>query len=85
MGLVEAAASGDKRATLIALRDRLAQEIEQAGARDLAPLSRQLTDVLNQLDEFPNEKEVSAADDIAKRREERRKRRQSDTTTQFGT
>ncbi len=83
--LVNAALSGDKRATLIALRDRLAEEIETAGARDLAPLSRQLTEVLRQLDEVPDEKEVSAANDIANRRANRRKRRQSDTETQPGT
>ena len=83
--LVNAALSGDKRATLIALRDRLAEEIEQAGARDLAPLSRQLTDVLKQLDEMHDKKEVSAANDIANRRANRRKRRQSDTETQPGT
>jgi hypothetical protein len=82
--LVTAALSGDKRATLIALRDRLAEEIEQAGARDLAPLSRQLTEVLKQLDEIPDGKEVTPADDIANRRAERRKRRQSDTETQPG-
>lgn len=83
--LVTAALSGDKRATLIALRDRLAQEIETAGARDLAPLSRQLTEVLRQLDEVPDKKEVTVTDDIAARREARRKRREADTKTQFGT
>lgn len=83
--LVTAALSGDKRATLVALRDRLVKEIEEAGARDLAPLSRQLMEVLKALDEVPDEKEVSAANDIANRRNARRKRRQSDTETQSGT
>ena len=83
--LVNAALTGDKRATLIALRDRLAEEIENAGARDLAPLSRQLTEVLKQLEEVPDKKEVTPADDIANRRKARRNRRQSDTETQPGT
>lgn len=83
--LVTAALSGDKRVTLIALRDRLAEELENAGARDVAPLSRQLMEVLKALDEAPDEKEVTPADDIASRRNARRKRRQSDTKTQPGT
>ncbi|MEU3599883.1 hypothetical protein ABZ714_14325 [Streptomyces sp. NPDC006798] len=80
--LINAALSGDKRATLIALRDRLAEELENASARDFAPLSRQFMEVLRALDESPDEKEVSPADDIAARREARRKQRQSDTKTQ---
>lgn len=38
---------------LEALRDRLAEEIEETGsARDLAALSRQLTDVMIQIEEL---------------------------------
>jgi hypothetical protein len=71
--LVNAAKEGNVLKTLIALRDRLAEEIEGAGARDLAPLSRQLTAVLAEIDAMPNTEESSAADEIAKRRAERRK------------
>lgn len=86
MGLVEAALSGDKRAALIALRDRLAQEIEATtSGRDLAALSRQFTEVVKLLDEMPNEKEVSPADEIAQRRAERRKRRDAEAQAQPGT
>jgi len=51
MDLVEAAASGDRLAALRALRDRLAEEIDGCqSSRDMAALSRQLTDVLGQID-----------------------------------
>jgi hypothetical protein len=71
--LVNAAKAGDVRKTLLALRDRLAEEIEGAGARDLAPLSRQLTAVLAEIDALPNTEKSSAADEIAQRRADRRK------------
>ena len=49
--VAEAAQSGDSMAALVALRDTLAQAIDGVGAkRDLAALSRQLTDVLAKID-----------------------------------
>lgn len=70
--LVTAVTSGDTRATLVALRDRLAEEIEQASGRDLPALSRQFTEVLRLLNELPSGTVKSAADEIAERREKRR-------------
>ncbi|MDN4162950.1 hypothetical protein [Nocardioides abyssi] len=58
---------------MIALRNRLAEEIETASSRDLAALSKQMTDVLAQIEAMPVADATSAADEIAKRREERRK------------
>lgn len=49
--IAEVAALGDRRETLRALRDRLSEEIDGTGsARDVAALSRQLTDVLSQIE-----------------------------------
>lgn len=67
--LIDAAASGDRPATLRALRDRLAVEIQTCdSARDIAALSRQLTDVLNQLESLPKPAEGTPLDELANRR-----------------
>ena len=47
-----AAMSGDKLKLLIALRNRLAAEIDTAPARDLSPLTRRLQDVVNEIEEL---------------------------------
>ena len=55
-GLAPVVAGGDYRASLEALRDRLAAGIDGATARQLihlAPLSKQLADVLKVLAELP--------------------------------
>lgn len=49
--LAKTAAAGVRLETLRALRDRLAQEIDASGSpRDVAALSKQLTDVLEQIE-----------------------------------
>ncbi|WP_166140837.1 hypothetical protein [Nocardioides ochotonae] len=49
---------------LIALRDRLAAQIDEtASARDVAALSRQLTEVMHQIDDLTPKED--AADDLA--------------------
>lgn len=67
--------SGDRRTALIAIRDRLAAELDTEGImpRDVAAVSKQLADVIRELDAMPNTAEVSAVVDINKRRESRRK------------
>lgn len=68
MGLTDAAAGGDYRETLVALRDELAAAIEGTdSARDMAALSARLLDVLKELNEQPGEVETSPADEIAAR------------------
>jgi len=76
VSLQEAAASGDRRATLEALRDQLALLIGASeSARDVAALSGQLTVVLKQIEELSkgDKKNVSALDEIAERRKARRR------------
>ena len=56
--LVEAARSGDKRATLIALRDKIAETIQNCeSGRDMAANSKRLMEVMAELDALPDPKE----------------------------
>jgi len=77
MSLSEEAPKG-RLAGLVALRDRLAQEIDTAEqSRDVAALSRQFSDVLLQIDELEAptlEKPLTALDELNKRREARAKK-----------
>ena len=77
MTLSEEAPKG-RLAGLIALRDKLAAEIDTAEqARDVASLSRQFSDVLLQIDELeaPSlEKPLTALDELNRRREARAKK-----------
>ena len=70
-GLVAAAASGDRREALLALRDELARRLVDAD-RDAAPLARQLTIVLREIEQLPVPGAKSRVDDLAKRRARRR-------------
>lgn len=70
--LATVAAGNDRAATLRALRDRVARELDKTdSARDVAALSRQMTEVLAQLEAIPTGKEISAADEVAARRASR--------------
>ena len=77
MSLSEEAPKG-RLAGLVALRDRLAREIDSAEqSRDVAALSRQFSDVLLQIDELEApmvEKPLTALDELNKRREARAKK-----------
>ena len=77
MSLVEEAPKG-RLAGLVALRDRLALELDSAEqSRDVAALSRQFTDVLLQIEEIEAptiEKPLTALDELNKRREARAKK-----------
>lgn len=74
-GLAEVVANGDRRQSLLALRNRLAEEIDKplTMPRDVAVLSKQLAEVIREIDALPNAAEVSEVADLAKRRESRRK------------
>lgn len=65
--LPEVVAAGDRRASLEALRDHLANLLQTA-ERDHAAIARQLTVVLREIDELPNPAEESRVDDIAAKR-----------------
>jgi hypothetical protein len=77
MSLSEAAPQG-RLAGLVALRERLAREIDEAQqSRDVAALSRQFSDVLLQIDELEAplvEKPLTALDELNRRREARAKK-----------
>ncbi len=67
----EVVESGDRKASLIALRNLLAFQLENAAARDVAALSRQLRDVLEELSNNSSD-ESSPINDLAILREKRR-------------
>lgn len=72
--LIEAARSGDRLTTLRALRDVLAATITIASSgRDVAALSRQLTEVLAQIEALEKAPEVKGTplDELEKRRSTR--------------
>lgn len=64
--LAAVAATGDRPSTLRALRDHLAAGVLRAGSRDLAPLAKQLVEVLDALAALPAE-EADRTDDLAAR------------------
>lgn len=66
--------SGDRRAALEAIRDRLAAEIDagEASPRDVAALSKQLAEIVREIDNLPAAKGASPVDDLASRRAARR-------------
>lgn len=66
---LDAIRQGDRRKQLIALRDRLAEEIEASvkGA-DVAALALRLMKVLEELDGMPDSGRVSAYDELAAKR-----------------
>ena len=74
MGLLEAAQSGDKRATLIALRDKLAETIENCeSGRDMAANSKRLMEVMAEIEALPDDtqKKISKHNRLKKKIEER--------------
>lgn len=53
--LLKAAKSGNKRETLIALRDKIAETIENCDSgRDIAANSKRLMEVMAEIDELPD-------------------------------
>lgn len=53
--LYDAAASGDRRATLVALRDSIARTIEGTeSGRDVAALSKRLMEVMAEIEALPD-------------------------------
>ena len=58
--LVKAATSGNKRQTLEALRDKLANSIKDCeSGRDIAALSKRLMEVMDEIDKLPKERKSS--------------------------
>ena len=74
MNLVEAAKSGNKRDTLIALRDKLAETIDNCeSGRDMAANSKRLMEVMAELESLPDPEEIkiSKHDRLKEKREKR--------------
>ncbi len=68
-GLESAVTSNDLRTALVALRDRLARQIDGCdSARDVAALAARLADVLQQIAALPPERKGTALDELARRR-----------------
>ena len=65
------AAAGDRRATLEALRDFLAAQLQNA-EKEIPALAKQLRDTLAELDGLPDAKEASRVDELNARRAARR-------------
>jgi len=69
----EAAAHGDRLAALMAIRDRLAREIDECGSpRALAELTGKMIVVLQQIDDLKPKQQADVVDEIAQRRLARR-------------
>lgn len=56
LNVSEAVSSGDRRQALVALRDRLAADIDDTDTlpRDRAAITKQLQSVLSEIDELPS-------------------------------
>lgn len=63
--IAEAASSGDMRATLAKLRDRLSRTLDDVNTppRDLAALSRRFLEVVREIDEIDARAEQEASED----------------------
>ena len=70
--LPEVIASGDRRASLEAIRNKLAADLAITDGFHSAALAKQLADVIRELDSLPGGAEVSTVDDLAARRAARR-------------
>ncbi|MBB2909313.1 hypothetical protein FHS43_000559 [Streptosporangium becharense] len=65
-------AEGDRRASLEAIRDKLARELHRAAGRDAAVIAKELRAVIADLDALAGGKEASTVDDLTARRAARR-------------
>jgi hypothetical protein len=73
VGLAAVVAQGDRRASLEAIRDHLAKELEDAPATvAVAPIAKQLADVIRELESLPGARKDSKSDELASRRAARR-------------
>ena len=62
--LIDAAKSGNKRATLIALRDKLAETIQNCDSgRDMASNSKRLMEVMAEIEALPDETQKKVNED----------------------
>jgi hypothetical protein len=70
--LIKVVQSGDRRQSLEAIRDRLASELDEAEGRDVAPIAKELRNVIDTIEALPGAREGSKSDDLAAQRAKRR-------------
>lgn len=68
-GLARVVAGGDRRASLIALRDHLARELENpVPGIAIGPIAKELRAVIAEIDGIPGAREGSKSDELAAKR-----------------
>ncbi len=70
----ELVTNGNRRESLQSMREFLTFKLKTCNRADaIAPIARQLTEIIKQIDELPNENEKSVTDELNRAREARRK------------
>lgn len=67
----DAAATNDRRVTLIAMRDKLAADMDEAPPAVVAQIAGRLAAVLEEIDGLPDTEKVSPLDELDRRRQNR--------------
>ena len=71
MSIAETAATGDRRKTLEAMRDKLARDMDDAPPAVVAQIAGRLSAVMVELAELGNPEKVSTLDELADKRKNR--------------
>jgi len=72
MSLQTVLSDGDRRQSLEALRDAIAEAMQDAEPRAFAQLAGQLRQVLREIEELPAGERMSKRDELSQRRKDRR-------------
>lgn len=70
--LPDVVTKGDRRESLEAIRDLLAEKMPASRGASAALVAKTLADLVREIDELPDGREVSQVDDLAARRADRR-------------
>jgi hypothetical protein len=71
MSITEAASTGDRRQTLLAMRDKLAKDMDEAPPSVVAQIAGRLSAILAEIDGLAGPGEVSSLDELDQRRQNR--------------
>ncbi len=66
-----AAATNNRRVTLVAMRDKLARDMDEAPPAVVAQIAGRLAAVLEEIDGLPDAQKVSPLDELDRRRKDR--------------
>lgn len=69
--IAEAANTDNRRATLIAMRDKLARDMDEAPPAVVAQIAGRLAAILEEIDGLPDTEKVSPLDELDRRRQKR--------------